>query len=204
MYNKNVNAKTMPSQKMLSSLAKSIMSGSYKTSSFICSVLLEAGEIYVEIFLDPKYAFTRPSRRLFGLDQNWQPSRNSLQVGIKRLIDRGIAEKKNSKLGLTKEGRSIISGLIAKRKILDKKWDGKYRLVIFDIPEIKKGSRRWLREELYLLRYIQLQKSVFIGKYPLSQDIIKDIKRLKLGDFVNYLLVEKVYDERKLNLFDQV
>ncbi|MDI6778102.1 MAG: hypothetical protein QMD77_02830 [Patescibacteria group bacterium] len=192
----------MPSQKMLSSLAKSIMNGSYKTSSFICSALLEAGEIYVEIFLNPKYVFTRPSRKLFGLDQNWRPSRNSLQVGVKRLIDQGIVEKKNSKLELTKEGRSIISGLMAKRKILDKKWDGKYRLVVFDIPEIKKGSRRWLREELYLLRYIQLQKSVFIGKYPLSQDIVRDIKKSRLSDFVNYLLVDKIYDERKLKLFN--
>lgn len=192
----------MPSQKMLSSLAKSIMSGSYKTSSFICSTLLEAGEIYVEIFLNPKYAFTRPSRRLFGLDQNWQPNRSTLQVGIKRLIDQGLAERQSGKLSLTKEGRSIISGLMSKRRILDKKWDGKYRLVIFDIPEIKKGSRRWLREELYLLRYIQLQKSVFIGKYPLSQDIIRDIKKSRLSDFVNYLLVDKIYDERKLKLFN--
>ncbi|KKR44164.1 MAG: Transcriptional regulator, PaaX family [Candidatus Moranbacteria bacterium GW2011_GWC1_45_18] len=187
---------------MLSSLAKSIMSGSYRTSSFICTTLFELGEIYLEIFFNPKYAFTRPSRRLFDLDQNWQPSRNSLQVEVKRLIDQGIVGKKNSKLGLTKEGRSIISGLVAKRKILDKKWDGKYRLVIFDIPEIKKASRRWLREELYLLQYIQLQKSVFIGKYPLSQNIIRDIKKSRLSDFVNYLLVDKIYDERKLKLFN--
>lgn len=187
---------------MLSSLAKSIMSGSYKTSSFVCATLFELGEIYLEIFFNPKYAFTRPSRRLFGLDQGWQPSRNSLQVGIKRLIDQGIVEKKSSKLGLTKEGRSIVSSLMAKRKIMDKKWDGKYRLVIFDIPEIKKSSRRWLREELYLLRYIKLQKSVFIGKYPLSQDIVRGIKKMGLSDFVNYLLVEKVYDEKMLKLFD--
>jgi len=85
---------------------------------------------------------------------------------------------------------------------MNKKWDGKYCLVIFDISEIKKSFRRWLREELYLLRYIKLQKSVFIGKYPLSQDIVKKIKKLGLNDFVNYLLVEKNYDEKMSKILD--
>lgn len=91
---------------------------------------------------------------------------------------------------------------MAKRKSMNKKWDGKYCLVIFDISEIKKSFRRWLREELYLLRYIKLQKSVFIGKYPLSQDIVKKIKKLGLNDFVNYLLVEKNYDEKMSKILD--
>lgn len=191
----------MASKRLLSSLAKSIMNGSCSASSFICATLFELGEIYVETFLNPSYYLIRPSRRIFDIGKDWQLNRNTLQIGIKRLVEQGVVEKQQDKLDLTKEGRSIISSLLSKRKILDKKWDGKYRLVIFDIPEVKKDSRRWLRKELYLLRYIQLQKSVFIGKYPLSQDIVKDIKKMGLSDFVNYLLVEKIYDERKLKLF---
>ena len=193
----------MPSKKLVSNLAKSIVSGSYSASGFICATLFELGEIYIETFLNPSYYLAQPSRKIFSLGENWKINRNAFQVGIKRLIDQGLVERQKGRVSLTKEGRLIISGLMSKRKILEKKWDGKYRLVIFDIPEIKKNSRRWLREELYLLQYIQLQKSVFIGKFPLSQDIVKDIKKMGLSDFVNYLLVEKVYDERRLNLFDR-
>ena len=191
----------MASKRFLSSLAKSIVSGSRNTSSSICATLFEVGEIYVETFLNPSYYLSDPSKKYFGGKKAWQPNRNVIQIGIRRLVDQGIVEKQGGKLSLTKNGRLAIFGYISKRKIMDKKWDGKYRLVIFDIPELKKGSRRWLREELYLLQYVQLQKSVFVGKYPLSQDIVKDIKKTGLSNFVNYLLVEKIFDKRKLKLF---
>lgn len=79
------------------------------------------------------------------------------------------------------------------QKNLKRKWDKKYRVVIFDIPEKKSGDRIWLREELYLLKYKQLQKSVYFSKFPLSTDIIKEIRQRKIGNYVNYLLVNKIY-----------
>jgi len=74
-----------------------------------------------------------------------------------------------------------------------RKWDRKYRVVIFDIPENKRKIRNWLREELYLLDYKKLQESVLIGKYALPDDLIEEIKKYKIGNYVNYLLVDKVY-----------
>ena len=128
----------MPSKKLVSNLAKSIVSGSYSASGFICATLFELGEIYIETFLNPSYYLAQPSRKIFSLGENWKINRNAFQVGIKRLIDQGLVERRKGRVSLTKEGRLIISGLMSKRKILEKKWDGKYRLVIFDIPEIKK------------------------------------------------------------------
>jgi len=191
----------MPSKRFTTCLTKSILRKSLKSSSYICLALAELGEITLESFFNPKYSFTRPSRRLLGLDPQWQPNKNTLKGSLRRLINQGIVEKEKNKISLTKTGKRLISSILAKQNVLNKKWDGKYRLVIFDIPESKKRSRDWLREELYLLNYIQLQKSVFIGKHPLAPNIIKDIKKNGIGHNVNYLLVDKIYDARKLKVF---
>ena len=62
--------------------------------------------------------------------------------------------------------------------VLNKPWDGKLRIVIFDIPEHKKGWRDWIRQELILLQFQQLQKSVHIGKYPLPESFYKEHAQL--------------------------
>lgn len=193
----------MASKRFISLLTKSILKGTLMSSSFICLKLLELGEITLDSFFPANYSFARPYRRLLGLEmRDWYPTKDSLRNSFERLVEQGFVEKKNKNYRLTQTGKGVLKNIFERRKALQKKWDGKYRLVIFDIPEIKKKSRNWLREELYLLQYIQLQKSVFIGKYPLSQNIVDDIKRLGLRNYVNYLLVEKLYDERKLKLFD--
>jgi len=60
-------------------------------------------------------------------------------------------------------------------------------------PEKQRKIRSWFRQELYLLNYKKLQESVFISKYSLTEDLIKEIKSHKIGNCVNYLLVDKIY-----------
>ena len=97
-------------------------------------------------------------------------------------------------LELTKKGKILAKRVMGFKKVLDKEWDGKYRMVIFDIPEKQRQHRNWLRRELYFLEYEQLQKSVFISKYPLTPEIIKEIKRRDIDEGVNYILADKIYD----------
>ncbi len=91
------------------------------------------------------------------------------------------------------KGKKLVSYILARKKVIEKKWDKKYRIVIFDIPEKKFRDRNWLRQELYLIGYKKLQESVMIGKSPLPQDLVKDIKRMRIGNYVNYILAEKIY-----------
>lgn len=181
-----------------SKIAKSIVKNSVKTSGFICLALYEFGAITFEAFFPPNYSFTKPWRRLFSMYNYEKPNRRNVGENLKRLIEYGLVEKEGNFLKLTEYGKLIIKPAMQKRQIIRRKWDGKYRLVIFDIPEIRKKARAWLREELYLLNYTPLQKSVFIGKYPLTPDIVEKIKKLNLRNFVNYLLVDRVFDEKKL------
>ena len=46
-------------------------------------------------------------------------------------------------------------------------------IVIFDIPEIRKNKRNWLRGDLMALGFMQLQKSVWFGPAPLPKKFIE-------------------------------
>lgn len=52
-----------------------------------------------------------------------------------------------------------------------KKWDGLWRLVMFDVPEDKKMARRGVNLVLKKLGCVQYQKSVFITPYPCAKEI---------------------------------
>ncbi|MDI6778024.1 MAG: hypothetical protein QMD77_02430 [Patescibacteria group bacterium] len=186
----------MPSQAFLSQMTKRVLKNSLNVTGYICLSLFELGEIMAKSFLNPYECLGYSRKKSYNIPDFL--TKNNINSGIRRLIDQGMVEKKGNATGLTKTGKKVIERILGKKKILEKKWDGKYRLVIFDIPENKKKIRNWLRGELYLLNYIQLQKSVFIGKYPLTPDTVSDIRKHRIHEHVNYLLVDKIYDERKL------
>ncbi|MBI2024095.1 hypothetical protein HYT00_01785 [Candidatus Giovannonibacteria bacterium] len=52
-----------------------------------------------------------------------------------------------------------------------KKWDKKWRMVLFDIPESKKKIRDSLRRKLKGLGFLEFQKSVFIYPYACRDEI---------------------------------
>ena len=52
-----------------------------------------------------------------------------------------------------------------------KKWDGYWRIIIFDIPEKFKIAREAIRQKLQKLGFYQLQKSVFVIPYSCEKEI---------------------------------
>src|SRR3989344_1042776 len=51
------------------------------------------------------------------------------------------------------------------------KWDGLWRLVMFDIPHYHKKARDAFRQKLKDMRFYPLQKSVFLTPYPCEDEI---------------------------------
>jgi CRISPR-associated endonuclease Cas2 len=82
-----------------------------------------------------------------------------------------------------------------------KKWDGKWRLVIFDIPEIRKNGRHALRRKLKELGFYQCQKSAWVHPLECEFEIefIKDILNLK--PFVKNFIIEKIDDGKVIYYF---
>ena len=52
-----------------------------------------------------------------------------------------------------------------------KRWDKKWRLVSFDVPEKQKKAREALRNKLKDLEFFPLQKSLFISPFPCKNEI---------------------------------
>ncbi|MES2971945.1 MAG: hypothetical protein V4702_06515 [Patescibacteria group bacterium] len=52
-----------------------------------------------------------------------------------------------------------------------KKWDQRWRLVVFDIPEKYRDSRRFLTEKLKTMDFYMLQKSLWVHPFPCLEQI---------------------------------
>ena len=52
---------------------------------------------------------------------------------------------------------------------------------MYDIPEVRKAEREWLRWHLKKFGYVLIQKSVWMGPSPLPKDFLDYIKEIKLN-----------------------
>jgi len=79
-----------------------------------------------------------------------------------------------------------------------KKWDGNYRVVIFDIREGKRKIRDDLRIWLEDLGFVRLQNSVWVFPYECREVVVLLKSRLGVGTEVLYLIVENIENDLKL------
>lgn len=104
---------------------------------------------------------------------------------------------------LSSKGKEKIKKLIFDEFTVKKpeKWDKKWRLVIFDIPETKKKERDALRKKLIKLSFFQCQKSTWIHPFPCLEEVefLKD--QLNIKAFVKLFLVEEMTDGKVLYHF---
>ncbi|MEK7212167.1 MAG: CRISPR-associated endonuclease Cas2 [Patescibacteria group bacterium] len=105
-------------------------------------------------------------------------TRSDLIRDLKRLQSRELLDYKELgdgkiKITLTRRGRRLA--LTYKLDELQlhpqPRWDGKWRLVMFDIPHTRKQARDALRKKLKDLGFYQLQKSVFITPHSCEDEI---------------------------------
>lgn len=98
-------------------------------------------------------------------------SRKAADNATRRLKEKGCLEK-ISRGGktcyrITEKGRNKIEKIIFDRET----WDGKWRVVLFDIPETKKKLRDNLRTTLKAAGFKQLQKSVWVSPFDTLKDV---------------------------------
>ncbi len=82
-----------------------------------------------------------------------------------------------------------------------KRWDGKWRLVMFDIPMRFTKGREALRFHLKDLNFFQFQKSAWIYPYPCEDEIIFIADFFRIGKYVEILTVENIPRDGKLKKY---
>jgi len=73
--------------------------------------------------------------------------------------------------------------------------DPKSLLLIYDIPHTMKRERDWLRRQLLTLNFILIQKSVWVGPFPLPKYFTDYLKEIGLKDKFKILKLDKPYEE---------
>ncbi|MEK7139813.1 MAG: hypothetical protein AAB805_00650 [Patescibacteria group bacterium] len=79
-----------------------------------------------------------------------------------------------------------------------KKWDGKWRVVLFDIPEKYKKTRDLFRIHIRSLGFYEFQKSVFVHPFECIDEIEYLVKFHNIGSHVRFILAEAIDDETSL------
>lgn len=79
-----------------------------------------------------------------------------------------------------------------------RRWDKRWRVVMFDISEKRRATRDSLRRTMREIGFFRLQDSVWI--YPHDcEDIVALLKAdLEIGSAVLYMVVEQIEDDRHL------
>ncbi len=82
-----------------------------------------------------------------------------------------IGEGRKREIHLTTQGEKLINDLYTGAYVipLPVRWDGKWRLVMFDVPEYRKKIRDTLRMLLRSAGFIHFQDSAWIQPYPCDE-----------------------------------
>lgn len=123
---------------------------------------------------------------------------NRFRRDLGRLNARGDVWISQNSIKITRQGKSrILKYQLGDMKIKKPfRWDKKWRLVIFDIPDHQRKKSDSFRWKLYELGFLQYQKSIFIYPYP-CQDEIDFIKEIyEITPYVKMILAEKIDDEK--------
>lgn len=166
------------------------MSKLLRTQDRILLLLGVAIDLFDEI-RDPLGLFSSGYEEFYG----WVPTRfkkHNVKMSLRRALKTGYIEKifKNdqSYLRLTGRGKKKLVRDFPLLMLQKQKWDGKWRLVFFDIKEATRKVRDQLRRKLKELGFAQFQQSVYITPHDFAEDVREFLESHGLAENV-YVLV---------------
>jgi DNA-binding transcriptional regulator PaaX len=159
-------------------------------SLLILKAVFELGDCTLDAFFPAKYPEARMWRKILGLDSSHTFSKQTFSSTLQRLQKQGLVKCKNDKWSATALGKKLVKVSNAKEVDLPPE-DGVVRLVVFDVPEKERKKRLWLRNELRAMGFELLQRSVWIGYRPLTQDFFEMLENLNLKRYVHIVGIDK-------------
>lgn len=81
---------------------------------------------------------------------------------------------------------------------LKRRWDKRWRMVVFDIPERRRGIRRSLRRVMIDVGFVRLQDSVWVYPHDCEEFVALLKAELRIGKDVLYAIVEKIENDKAI------
>jgi len=123
-----------------------------------------------------------------------------LRQVIKRMQSSKLVEVKEEKgvpiIKITHKGKQKLLRYKIDEMVLDESnWDGKWRLIIYDVQTGKRANSEMFRTMLNKLRFLKLQKSVYLTPFK-CEDEIEYLRLLfEIGNEVQILKVGSLENE---------
>lgn len=140
--------------------------------------------------------------KIFNIDKKNQRNKIfSINNSRKRLVEKGFVKySENGFLTLTLLGKKVLNKFENRDFKIQKpkKWDRKWRVLIFDIKEIHRNVRNNIRTTLIHIGFIKLQNSVWVYPYD-CEDLVTLLKAdFNVGREVLYIIADKIENEKTL------
>ncbi len=167
--------------------AKKISEYGAEEFALILLTIIATGAIVTTLATFPGIAYIY---KLF--DAKTPQERHRIYQTIRRYKKRKLITLKDGRIMTTKDGNRLLSTYQARNLCFKQPdtWDGKWRMVMFDIPGKYENERKIVREKLWELGFLKYQDSVFIFPYD-CEDIITKLKtHLALDGFIRYITVQ--------------
>lgn len=119
-------------------------------------------------------------------------------INLKIKDDKVFVELKD-KNNLTVIKYSTKALLDYKKK--NKQWNKKWFLVFFDVPEIQRNKRNYLRKFLLEIGFYRYQQSIYIFPYECEKEVTLIKKIVEGAKYIKYIIAEKIEDERVIKSF---
>lgn len=122
---------------------------------------------------------------------------------FEKLLMKGMVTIENTAHGkfvrLTEKGKFALESKISRAPTnKPRRWDKRWRVVIYDIREQRKSLRLKLKDVLRAYGFYRLQDSVWVYPYDCEDLLILLKANYKIGNEVLYLVVERVENDKRL------
>ncbi len=169
---------------MLRSKRRVIIERVKKATAGVCCALtdlvLEELAVLATVAHDRGAAHSLPrlNRLSRELRESWDERK--LLTAIRKLREKGWISRD---LVPTVEGQRRLQGFVPE-DTMKRRWNGKWYMVTFDIPERERAKRQRLREVLRALGYVPLHQSVWLASEDFFGDLQKFLKEEELTRYV--------------------
>jgi len=155
-------------------------------------IVIAGGAVLLTALIAPNaLQLFRPFIR--GQRRRTNEDRDRVQKALRRLSQRRFVaiewKGDDAILTITQRGQRYIKRLRFEQLSVPKpsRWDEKWRLVIFDIPERFGTARRAFNAKLHELGFFQLQKSAFVSPYECRDELDFVCDFFHIRKFVQYI-----------------
>ncbi|KKQ77673.1 MAG: hypothetical protein A3A96_01175 [Candidatus Zambryskibacteria bacterium RIFCSPLOWO2_01_FULL_39_39] len=125
----------------------------------------------------------------------------NLMGTVQKLEDKGFIEIKKNRDGehlkITNKGKLFLWKLESKHLVIKKpkKWDKRWRLIVFDIKEQDRFQRDATRVMLQNIGCVRLQNSVWAFPYDCEEVVTLLKAHYEIGEEVLYIIAEKIEND---------